>query len=170
MSEHRITVAVNGREHTRAVPAQRLLRDFLRDDLGLTGTKSACEDGMCGSCSVHLDGRVVKSCLLLAVEADGRAVTTVEGLATDGQLHPVQQALIDNFGFQCGFCTPGFAMTMASLLEDQPELDAKQAREALVGNICRCTGYVRIVASLLDAGRRVRQAAAAPAGGDDDDR
>jgi carbon-monoxide dehydrogenase small subunit len=168
MSEHRITVAVNGREHTRAVPAQRLLRDFLRDDLGLTGTKSACEDGMCGSCSVHLDGRVVKSCLLLAVEADGRAVTTVEGLATDGQLHPVQQALIDNFGFQCGFCTPGFAMTIADLVEHHPELDAEEAREALVGNICRCTGYVRIVASLLDAGRRVRAAGGDRTGGDDD--
>jgi carbon-monoxide dehydrogenase small subunit len=171
LSEHPITVRVNGRQQTRTVPAQRLLRDLLRDDLGLTGTKGACEDGMCGSCSVHLDGQVVKSCLVLAVEADGAAVTTIEGLATDGQLHPVQQALIDNFGFQCGFCTPGFAMTMASLVEnqgeDQPELDADEAREALVGNICRCTGYVRIVASLLDAGRRVRQARATAEGGDD---
>jgi aerobic carbon-monoxide dehydrogenase small subunit len=171
MSEHPITVRVNGRQHTRTVPAQRLLRDLLRDDLGLTGTKGACEDGMCGSCSVHLDGQVVKSCLVLAVEADGAAVTTIEGLATGGRLHPVQQALIDNFGFQCGFCTPGFAMTMASLVEnqeeDQPELDADEAREALVGNICRCTGYVRIVASLLDAGRRVRQAGATAGGGHD---
>jgi carbon-monoxide dehydrogenase small subunit len=167
MSEHRITVTVNGRAETRVVPAQRLLRDFIRDDLALTGTKGACEDGMCGSCSVHLEGRVVKSCLLLAVEADGSSVTTIEGLAADGQLHPVQQALIDNFGFQCGFCTPGFAMTMASLVEDQPDMDAKQAREALVGNICRCTGYVRIVASLLDAGQRVRQAHRTIGGGDD---
>jgi carbon-monoxide dehydrogenase small subunit len=157
MSEHRVTVTVNGRAVTHTIPAQRLLRDFLRDDLGLTGTKGACEDGMCGSCSVHLDGRVVKSCLLLAVEADGQAVTTIEGLAPDGGLHPVQQALIDNFGFQCGFCTPGFAMTMASLVDEQPDLDAEGAREALVGNICRCTGYVRIVASLLDAGRRARK-------------
>ena len=161
MSEHRISLAVNGRQHTRAVPAQRLLRDFLRDDLGLTGTKGACEDGMCGSCSVHVDGRVVKSCLLLAVEADGRAVTTIEGLAPrgrsqTGELHPVQQALLDNFGFQCGFCTPGFAMTMANLVADQPGMDADQAREALVGNICRCTGYVRIVAALLDAAQRAR--------------
>ena len=156
MSEHRITVAVNGRQQTRAVPARRLLRDFLRDDLGLTGTKGACEDGMCGSCSVHLDGRVVKSCLLLAVEADGRAVTTIEGLARNGELHPVQQALLDNFGFQCGFCTPGFAMTMANLVDDHPGMDADQAREALVGNICRCTGYVRIVAALLDAAQRAR--------------
>jgi carbon-monoxide dehydrogenase small subunit len=160
MSEHRVSLTVNGRAVTRAVAAQRLLRDFLRDELGLTGTKGACEDGMCGSCSVHLDGQVVKSCLLLAVEADASAVTTIEGLAPGGELHPVQRALIDNFGFQCGFCTPGFAMTIASLIEERPDLDADEAREALVGNICRCTGYVRIVASLLDAAARTR--------GDDD--
>ncbi len=166
MAEHRITLTVNGRTQTRTVAAQRLLRDFLRDELGLTGTKGACEDGMCGSCSVHLDGRVIKSCLLLAVEADGHAITTIEGLATGGQLHPVQQALIDNFGFQCGFCTPGFAMTMASLIDDDPGLDRDEdeAREALAGNICRCTGYTSIVASLLDAGRR-----ASSAGSADDD-
>jgi aerobic carbon-monoxide dehydrogenase small subunit len=158
MSEHRVSLEVNGRPVTRQVAAQHLLRDFLRDELGLTGTKGACEDGMCGSCSVHLDGQVVKSCLLLAVEADGRQVTTIEGLACDGELHPVQRALIDNFGFQCGFCTPGVAMTMASLLEEQPEIDAASAQEALVGNICRCTGYVRIVAALLDAAGRARGA------------
>jgi aerobic-type carbon monoxide dehydrogenase small subunit (CoxS/CutS family) len=157
MAEHRITVTVNGRAQARTVPAQRLLRDFLRDDLALTGTKGACDDGMCGSCSVHLDGRVVKSCLLLAVEADGNSVTTIEGLASGGTLHPVQQALIDNFGFQCGFCTPGFAMTMADLIQHGPDLDADSAREALVGNICRCTGYVRIVASLLDAKQRMER-------------
>ncbi|HEX8930329.1 MAG TPA: (2Fe-2S)-binding protein [Actinomycetota bacterium] len=159
MSEHRVSLQVNGRRVTREVAAQRLLRDFLRDELGLTGTKGACEDGMCGSCSVHLDGQVVKSCLLLAVEADGHQVTTIEGLARDGELHPVQRALIDNFGFQCGFCTPGFAMTMAKLIEEQPEIDAASAQEALVGNICRCTGYVRIVAALLDAAGRARGAA-----------
>jgi aerobic carbon-monoxide dehydrogenase small subunit len=159
MSEHRVSLQVNGRRVTRQVAAQRLLRDFLRDELGLTGTKGACEDGMCGSCSVHLDGQVVKSCLLLAVEADGLEVTTIEGLARDGELHPVQRALIDNFGFQCGFCTPGFAMTMAKLIEEQPDMDADAAQEALVGNICRCTGYVRIVAALLDAAGRARGAA-----------
>jgi carbon-monoxide dehydrogenase small subunit len=158
MSEHRVSLEVNSRRVTRQVAAQRLLRDFLRDELGLTGTKGACEDGMCGSCSVHLDGQVVKSCLLLAVEADGRQVATIEGLARDGELHPVQRALIDNFGFQCGFCTPGFAMTMAKLIEEQPDMDADAAREALVGNICRCTGYVRIVAALLDAAGRARGA------------
>jgi carbon-monoxide dehydrogenase small subunit len=159
MSEHRVSLTVNGRPVTREVAAQRLLRDFLRDELCLTGTKGACEDGMCGSCSVHLDGQVVKSCLLLAVEADGQSVTTIEGLAPDGELHPVQRALIDHFAFQCGFCTPGFAMTMASLIAERPELDAESAREALVGNICRCTGYVRIVAALLDAAGRTRGAA-----------
>jgi aerobic carbon-monoxide dehydrogenase small subunit len=157
MSEHLVSIEVNGRPRTATVASQRLLRDFVRDQLGLTGTKGACEDGMCGSCSLHLDGQVVKSCLVLAVEADGHAVTTIEGLAPEGGgLHPVQQALIDNFGFQCGFCTPGFAMTMAAIIEERPELDEDAAREALVGNICRCTGYVRIVASLLDAGRRAR--------------
>jgi len=166
MAAHRIEVVVNGRAEARTVGAHRLLRDFLRDELALTGTKGACEDGMCGSCSVHLDGRVVKSCLLLAVEADGHEVTTIEGLAAGGQLHPVQQALLDNFGFQCGFCTPGFAMTMADLVEHGPELDADEAREALVGNICRCTGYVRIVKALLDAGRRARDAREAGRGDD----
>jgi carbon-monoxide dehydrogenase small subunit len=166
MAEHRIQVVVNGRAEARTVGAHRLLRDFLRDELALTGTKGACEDGMCGSCSVHLDGRVVKSCLLLAVEADGHEVTTIEGLASGGQLHPVQRALLDNFGFQCGFCTPGFAMTMADLVEHGPELDADGARAALVGNICRCTGYVRIVKALVDAGRRVREAREAGRGDD----
>lgn len=156
MSEHRIQVVVNGTAQARTVGAHRLLRDFLREELALTGTKGACEDGMCGSCSVHLDGRVVKSCLLLAVEADGHEVTTIEGLAAGGALHPVQRALLDNFGFQCGFCTPGFAMTMADLVEHGPPLDPDEAREALVGNICRCTGYVRIVKALVDAGRRAR--------------
>ena len=164
MSEHRVTIEVNGRGRTTTVASQRLLRDFVRDQLGLTGTKGACEDGMCGSCSLHLDGHVVKSCMLLAVEADGHAVTTIEGLAPEGGLHPVQQALIDNFGFQCGFCTPGFAMTMAELVAERPGMDADEAREALVGNICRCTGYVRIVAALLDAAGRVQGNGARDAG------
>jgi aerobic carbon-monoxide dehydrogenase small subunit len=161
MPETSIACTVNGQQVKRTVPDHRLCRDFLREDLLLTGTKAACEDGMCGSCSVHLDGQVVKSCLLLAVELDGRSVTTIEGLAS-GELHPVQQAFIDNFGFQCGFCTPGFIMTVAALVRDYPDLTAEQAREALVGNICRCTGYTRIVQSCLDAARRT---AAVPAPG-----
>lgn len=155
MTETRIELTVNGRPMRREVSHHRLLRDFIREELQLTGTKGACEDGMCGSCSVHVDGEVVKSCLLLAVEIDGRALTTIEGMGGESSLHPVQQAFLDNFGFQCGFCTPGFIMTIAALIRDHPELPSEEVREALVGNICRCTGYTRIVASYLDAARRV---------------
>ena len=152
-----LRVMVNGRSVKRRIGVNSLLRDFLRDDLGLTGTKGACEDGMCGSCSVHLDGEVVKSCLVLAADADGRAVKTIEGLADpDGTLHPVQQALIDTFGFQCGFCTPGMAMTMAYLIESGFDPDQESAREALVGNICRCTGYARIVDAMIRAASTTR--------------
>lgn len=149
-------VTVNGRTVQHAVAADRLLRDFVRDDLGLTGTKAACEDGMCGACALHLDGDVVKSCLVLAVEADGRVVTTVEGMGGTAGLHPVQQALIDNFGFQCGFCTPGLVMTIAALVRDCPEIDEEEARKALVGNICRCTGYDSIVRSCVAAARSMQ--------------
>jgi carbon-monoxide dehydrogenase small subunit len=152
MRDLSLQLTVNDRLVSRQVSVKTLLRDFLRDDLGLTGTKGACDDGMCGSCSVHLDGEVVKSCLVLAVEASGRSVTTIEGLADpDGTLHPVQQALIDLFGFQCGFCTPGMAMTMAYLLESGMEPDQESARESLAGNICRCTGYDRIADALIHA-------------------
>lgn len=152
MTESPISVTVNGVVESRTVASHLLLRDFLRDTLGLTGTKGACEDGMCGACSLHLDGDVVKSCLVLAAQADGQTVTTIEGLARDdGTLHPVQQALLDEFGFQCGFCTPGFAMTMADLIESGDTFDQESGREALVGNICRCTGYTTIVDSLIKA-------------------
>ena len=157
MSDYQITFEMNGVSASRTVAPNRVLRDFIREDLGLTGTKGACEDGMCGSCSIHVDGQVVKSCLLLAVEANGRNLLTIEGLASGGELHPVQQAMIDNFGFQCGFCTPGFAMTIAYLIENSTDIDAKSAQEALVGNICRCTGYTRIVASFLDAASRLER-------------
>ena len=147
-----LRLTVNDRPVSRQTPVNTLLRDFLREDLGLTGTKGACDDGMCGSCSVHVDGKVVKSCLMLAVEASDRSVTTIEGLAEpDGTLHPVQQALIDFFGFQCGFCTPGMAMTMAYLLDSGFEPDQETARESLVGNICRCTGYDRIADAMIAA-------------------
>jgi aerobic-type carbon monoxide dehydrogenase small subunit (CoxS/CutS family) len=152
-----LRLTVNGRPVSRQIPVNALLRDFLREDLGLTGTKGACDDGMCGSCSVHVDGEVVKACLMLAVEASDRSVTTIEGLAApDGTLHPVQQALIDNFGFQCGFCTPGMAMTMAYLLESGFEPDQETARESLVGNICRCTGYDRIADAMISASRTIQ--------------
>jgi aerobic carbon-monoxide dehydrogenase small subunit len=147
-----VEIMLNGSLVRQSVAPTRVLRDFIRDDVGLTGTKGACEDGMCGACSVRLDNAVVKSCLVLAAAADGRAVTTIEGLESpDGALHPVQQALIDEFGFQCGFCTPGFAMTISALLDSGEVFDEQSAREALVGNICRCTGYTMIVSALLAA-------------------
>jgi aerobic carbon-monoxide dehydrogenase small subunit len=147
-----VKITVNSEPTTRTVPPHRLLRDFLRDDLDLTGTKGACEDGMCGACSVLLNGDVVKSCLVLAAHADGGEVRTVEGIEfPDGSLHPVQQALLGEFGFQCGFCTPGLVMTMVSLVDSGERFDEDSAREALVGNICRCTGYTTIVDALLKA-------------------
>jgi carbon-monoxide dehydrogenase small subunit len=159
MPEHEINLTVNRQAERRTVADHRLLRDFLRDDLGLTGTKVGCEDGMCGACSVLVNGSVVKSCLMLAAEVDGRHVETIEGLGSVGRLHPVQQAMIDQFGFQCGFCTPGFVMTMAALLAEDAQYDEESAREALVGNICRCTGYQSIVESFLAAQRRLAEEA-----------
>ena len=151
MAETSIDFTLNREPMNRTVRDHALLRDFVRDELGLTGTKAACDDGMCGSCSLHLNGEVVKSCLVLAVEIDGQNVTTIEGMANGPKLHPVQQAFIDKFGFQCGFCTPGFVMTIAALLPSSPDLTPDEVREALVGNICRCTGYTKIVDAYLDA-------------------
>jgi aerobic-type carbon monoxide dehydrogenase small subunit (CoxS/CutS family) len=146
-----ISLVVNGRAVQRQTADGRLLRDFLREDLALTGTKAACDDGMCGACSVHLDSMVVKSCLYLAAMADGREVRTIEGLARGDELHPVQQAMIDHFGFQCGFCTPGVIMTAAAIIDAGDALDEDGWREALAGNICRCTGYTSIVEACLAA-------------------
>jgi aerobic carbon-monoxide dehydrogenase small subunit len=151
MADTTVRLTVNGEPVRCAVPGHRLLREFVRDDLGLTGTKVACDDGMCGACSVLLDGAVVKSCLVLAAETDGCAVTTIEGAAGDGHLSPVQQSMIDHFGFQCGFCTPGFVLTITALLASGQSFDPVTAREALVGNICRCTGYGSIIDSFLAA-------------------
>jgi len=151
MADTSLELTVNDEPVRRPVPDHRLLREFLRDDLGLTGTKVGCEDGMCGACSVLVDGAVVKSCLVLAADADGCAVTTVEGMATADGLSPVQQSMIDHFGFQCGFCTPGFVMTITALLASGQSFDSSTVREALVGNICRCTGYQSIVESFLAA-------------------
>jgi aerobic carbon-monoxide dehydrogenase small subunit len=160
MADTTLQLTVNGQPVRHTVPAHRLLREFVRDDLGLTGTKAGCEDGMCGACSVLLDGAVVKSCLVLAAETDGCAVTTIEGAASSGHLSQVQQSMIDNFGFQCGYCTPGFVLTMTALLASGESFDAVTAREALVGNICRCTGYSSIIDTFL-AAQRQRDGAAA---------
>ena len=151
MPDCELNLTVNGRAVRRLVPGHRLLRDFVRQDLGLTGTKVGCEDGMCGACSVWVDDAVVKSCLVLALEANGSDVTTIEGLATGDKLSDVQQSMIDQFGFQCGFCTPGVVMTITALLDSGRTFDADTARESLVGNICRCTGYQSIIAAFLAA-------------------
>jgi carbon-monoxide dehydrogenase small subunit len=149
-----VTVTVNGEARTRSVEARRTLADFLRDDLDLTGTHVGCEHGVCGACTVIVDGRAVRSCLMLAVQAAGREVTTVEGLAGDGELGPLQQAMADSHSFQCGFCTPGFLMQATAFLGAHPDASEREIREALSGNICRCTGYQSIIDGVLLAAQR----------------
>jgi carbon-monoxide dehydrogenase small subunit len=154
-----VVVTVNGRDYTRTVPTRKTLADFLREDLGLTGTHLGCEHGVCGACTVRLDGGIVRSCLMLAVQADGRELTTIEGIAPGpGRLSTVQQAFWDHHGLQCGFCTPGMVMAATDLLERNPDPTETEVREAMGGNLCRCTGYHFIVESILAAA----QAAAAP--------
>ncbi len=155
MSTHRIACTVNGEAHEVDVPSRRLLSDFLRDDLHLTGTKRGCETGICGACSVLLDGEVVKSCLMLAVQVDGRALTTIEGLAQDEQLHPLQKNFMQCGGLQCGYCTPGFIMASCDLLQNNPRPSCDEVRQGLSGNLCRCTGYTQIVESVLHAAKEM---------------
>ncbi len=158
MNETRkITVTVNGTAHTREVPVRMLLSDFLRHALMLTGTHVGCEHGVCGACTVLLDGRSARSCLTLAVQANGHAVATVEGLAAGDGLHPLQAAFRDHHGLQCGYCTPGMLMTLAELLGDNPAPTEAEVREAISGNLCRCTGYQGIVEAALDAAERMRE-------------
>ncbi len=147
-----ITVTINGTSETRDVEPRRLLVDFIRTDLGMTGTHIGCDTTSCGACTVLLDGRSVKSCTVFAVQADGREVTTVEGLAQNGELHPVQAAFKQHHGLQCGFCTPGMMLVGASLLESNPNPTDEEVRWAISGNICRCTGYMNIVAAIQAAG------------------
>lgn len=159
MSDHRkIELTVNGERRAAEVETRRTLADFLRHDLGLTGTHLGCEHGACGACTVHLAGEAVRSCILFAVQADGCEITTVEGLARpDGTLHPVQQAFRDHHGLQCGFCTPGMEMTLAAFLTENPAPTEQEVREAISGNLCRCTGYQGIVAAALDAAAKMRK-------------
>ena len=153
----RIRLTVNGTAHERSVEPRTHLGDFLRHDLGLTGTHIGCEHGVCGACTVIVDGLPVRSCLMLAVQADGAEVRTVEGLARpDGTLHPIQEAFWNRHGLQCGFCTPGMLTTLAAVLEEDPTHDETQIREAISGNICRCTGYETIVDAALDAAAVLR--------------
>jgi len=150
MAYHAITVTVNGSVERLEVPSNMTLLQLLRDRLALTGTKNGCEAGECGACTVLLDGEPVNSCLVLAVEADGHQVLTVEGLAAGGQLSPLQQAFIEHNAVQCGFCTPGMLMSATALLQRNPNPSRQEIKEALVGNLCRCTGYVRIIDAIAE--------------------
>ena len=155
MSEsRRINVRVNGAPREAEVAVRLTLADFLRHRLELTGTHVGCEHGVCGACTVLLDGRAVRSCLLLAVQANGRAVTTVEGLATGDALHPLQEAFREHHGLQCGFCTPGMLTTLVEFLRENPDPTADEVRVAISGNLCRCTGYQGIVDAALAAAKR----------------
>lgn len=154
----KITVNVNGKSYTKDVEPRLLLTDFVREELNLTGTNVGCDTSQCGACTMHMNGMAVKSCTVLAVQADGADITTIEGLAKNGELHPLQQAFWDNHGLQCGFCTPGMIMSAAKLIQNNPNPTEADVRHGLEGNMCRCTGYENIVRSVL---------AAAQAGGGD---
>lgn len=147
----KVTVTVNGVAYTRDVEPRMLLVDFIRDAVGLTGTNIGCDTSQCGACTIHLDGMAVKSCTMLAVQADGSTITTIEGLAKNGQLHAVQQAFWDQHGLQCGYCTPGMIMAAVKLVENNPGITEEQIRHGLEGNICRCTGYQNIVRAVAQA-------------------
>ena len=153
MSEprHEVDLVVNGIPRRAEVPARRLLSDCLRHDLGLTGTHVGCEHGVCGACTVLVNGDAVRSCLILAVQAEGAKVVTVEGLSNDADLTPLQKSFRKHHALQCGFCTPGMITTAHALLSEEPDCDADRVREVLSGNICRCTGYIGIVEAVLDA-------------------
>lgn len=167
MSEPRdeidISLTVNGSGHSRTVPARLTLADFLRGTLGMTGTHVGCEHGACGACTVLIDGTMARSCLTLAVQADGAEIVTVEGLATDGALHPIQTAFKSCHALQCGFCTPGFLMSSVALLNENPNPTEQEIREWLSGNLCRCTGYQFIVDAVLLAAEKVKNPNPSPA-------
>lgn len=151
MAQHDITIKVNGAERQASVESRLLLVHFLRETLAMTGTHIGCDTTHCGACTVLLDGEPVKSCTVLAVQADGRAVTTVEGLEQGGKLHPIQNGFWQEHGLQCGYCTPGMLMTASALLERNPDPSEAEIREAISGNLCRCTGYVNIIKSVQHA-------------------
>jgi len=155
--DHDISVSVNGRCYRRRVESRVLLSDFLRHDLGLAGTHVGCEHGVCGACTILLDGQPVRSCLMLAVQAERHEISTVEGLVgPDGEYHVLQRAMNDHHGLQCGYCTPGILMTMAAFLAENKAPSEEEVREALSGNLCRCTGYQNIVDAVISAARRIR--------------
>jgi carbon-monoxide dehydrogenase small subunit len=156
MKKHSVTITVNGVSHTRDVEARTLLSTFLRDHLELTGTNIGCDSSQCGACTVHLNGEAVKSCTVLAVQADDGKVTTIEGLAGDGALHPVQQAFWDQHGLQCGYCTPGMIMSISYMVKKNPNASESEIRHGLEGNICRCTGYQNIVKAAMQAADKMK--------------
>ena len=160
MSRQKVTVrlTVNGEEYEREVEPRYLLADFLRHELGLKGTHIGCEQGVCGACTVLIDGASARSCLHFAAAVDGAEITTVEGIAPTGQMHVVQEAFHTNHALQCGFCTPGFLLTVLEFLGENPDPDREAIRRALTNNICRCTGYLNIVSAVEDAARRLRGA------------
>ncbi len=161
MTEH-ISLTVNGQSRDADVEPRRLLVELIREDFELTGTHVGCDTSQCGACTVHLDGRAVKSCTVLAVQADGSQVTTIEGMKTDDELHPIQAAFWEKHGLQCGFCTPGMIMVAADLLARNAEPNDDEIRHSLEGNICRCTGYHNIVAAIREAAGTMRAGAEAP--------
>ncbi|MEM7539329.1 MAG: (2Fe-2S)-binding protein [Chloroflexota bacterium] len=146
-----ITITVNGKAYSRDVEPRTLLVDFVRDTIGLTGTNIGCDTSQCGACTIHMDGMSVKSCTVLAVQADGSEITTIEGLANNGSLHPMQQAFWDNHGLQCGYCTPGMIMASTKLVEGRPDITEAEIRHGLEGNLCRCTGYDNIIKAVKQA-------------------
>ncbi len=153
-----VTLTVNGKRYEKEVEVRVTLADFIRHYLGLTGTHLGCEHGVCGACTILLDGRTARSCLMLAVQAEGREVVTTEGLATpEGTLSPLQQAFWEKHALQCGFCTPGMLTTLTAFLRENPEPTEEAVREAISGNLCRCTGYANIVAAALEAAKRMRE-------------
>jgi carbon-monoxide dehydrogenase small subunit len=151
-----IQVTVNGARYSKQVKVRKLLSDFIREDLGLVGTHVGCEHGICGACTVLLNGETARSCLLFAVQADGAEISTVEGLAREGKLHPLQEAFWENHGLQCGFCTSGFLLTACELLKRNPQPTEEEVRIGISGNICRCTGYQHIVESVLAAAQKMQ--------------
>jgi aerobic carbon-monoxide dehydrogenase small subunit len=156
MEERRIQVAVNGKTHDLMVPPWRTLLEVIREDLKLTGAKEGCGQGECGACTVIMGGKAINSCLVLAVEADGQEITTVEGLSKEGKLHPIQEAFVEHAGMQCGFCTPGMIMSAKELLDKNPDPSEQEIRHGIAGNVCRCTGYTKIVESISAAAKAMK--------------
>lgn len=158
VKKYAINLTVNGIKYEKEVEARKLLVDFIREDIGLTGTHIGCEHGQCGACTVVFNGKSLKSCLMFAVQADGAEILTVEGLAKDEKLHPIQEAFWENHGLQCGYCTPGVLMSSYVLLKENPQPSEEDIREGISGNICRCTGYVNIVKAIKEASKKIEGA------------